>query len=110
VIHSSPGVRSDLFNRPLSETLLTDFFGGVSEVEVLEPVVASGVEEETGAVVVEESRRPNQRRKRRREGEETVRREGEKGKTTQTLAVAGGVVGVHLVALYVASQRRSRAS
>ncbi|KWU46086.1 hypothetical protein RHOSPDRAFT_7127, partial [Rhodotorula sp. JG-1b] len=32
VIHSTAGVRSDLFQRPLNETLLTDFFGGVSEV------------------------------------------------------------------------------
>ncbi|GAA5899370.1 hypothetical protein JCM6882_009101 [Rhodosporidiobolus microsporus] len=52
VIHSTPGVREDLFHRPLTETLLTDFFGGVSEVEL------SGEEEEAQeeeeAVVVKE--------------------------------------------------------
>ncbi|BGP55370.1 glycosylphosphatidylinositol anchor biosynthesis [Rhodotorula sphaerocarpa] len=34
IIHSNAGVRSDLFGRPLNETLLTDFFGGVSEVHL----------------------------------------------------------------------------
>ncbi|GAA6050191.1 hypothetical protein JCM3770_000446 [Rhodotorula araucariae] len=34
IIRSTPGVRSDLFHRPLNETLLTDFFGGVSQVEL----------------------------------------------------------------------------
>ncbi|KAG6873586.1 glycosylphosphatidylinositol anchor biosynthesis [Termitomyces sp. T159_Od127] len=33
-IHSHPGVRSDLFRRPLADTLITDFFGGVAHVEV----------------------------------------------------------------------------
>ncbi|KAG6848835.1 glycosylphosphatidylinositol anchor biosynthesis [Arthromyces matolae] len=36
-INSHPGVRSDLFNRPLEKTLITDFFGGVSQVEVSPP-------------------------------------------------------------------------
>lgn len=36
-IGSHPGVRSDLFRRPLEETLLTDFFGGVAEVDVEDP-------------------------------------------------------------------------
>ncbi|KAF8609119.1 hypothetical protein BDV93DRAFT_535730 [Ceratobasidium sp. AG-I] len=36
LIKSHAGVRSDLFNRPLSETKVTDFFGGVAQVEVLE--------------------------------------------------------------------------
>ena len=34
---SHAGVRSDLFPRALSDTLLTDFFGGVSEVEITRP-------------------------------------------------------------------------
>jgi len=34
-MRSTPGVRSDLFSRPLDETLLTDFFGGVSQAEVV---------------------------------------------------------------------------
>lgn len=34
---SHAGVRTDLFNRPVEQTLITDFFGGVSQVEVLAP-------------------------------------------------------------------------
>jgi len=34
-INSHPGVRNDLFKRPLDQTRITDFFGGVSQVEVL---------------------------------------------------------------------------
>ncbi|KAG6844739.1 hypothetical protein H0H87_004071 [Tephrocybe sp. NHM501043] len=37
-INSHPGVRSDLFKRPLDQALITDFFGGVSQVEVSPPV------------------------------------------------------------------------
>jgi len=37
-IGSHPGVRSDLFKRPLSQTRITDFFGGVSQVEIVPPV------------------------------------------------------------------------
>ncbi|KAJ6487626.1 glycosylphosphatidylinositol anchor biosynthesis protein [Mycena sanguinolenta] len=33
-IHSNPGVRADLFHRPLSEVRITDFLGGVAHVEV----------------------------------------------------------------------------
>ncbi|KAF7351445.1 GPI-anchor transamidase [Mycena sanguinolenta] len=33
-IHSNPGVRSDLFHRPLSEVRITDFLGGVAHAEV----------------------------------------------------------------------------
>ncbi|EAU89109.2 glycosylphosphatidylinositol anchor biosynthesis protein [Coprinopsis cinerea okayama7 len=35
-IKSQPGVRSDLFRRPLDQTLITDFFGGVAQVEVVD--------------------------------------------------------------------------
>ncbi|EIW78701.1 hypothetical protein CONPUDRAFT_108689 [Coniophora puteana RWD-64-598 SS2] len=35
-IRSHPGVRSDLFQRPLSDTLLTDFFGGVAHAEIFD--------------------------------------------------------------------------
>jgi len=34
-IHSHPGVRSDLFHRPLERTLITDFFGGVAQAELV---------------------------------------------------------------------------
>ncbi|KAG6808851.1 glycosylphosphatidylinositol anchor biosynthesis [Tricholoma furcatifolium] len=36
-INSHPGVRNDLFKRPLDQVLITDFFGGVSQVEVSSP-------------------------------------------------------------------------
>ncbi|GEM07353.1 dimethyladenosine transferase [Rhodotorula toruloides] len=42
IIHSTPGVRKDLFHRPLDEALLTDFFGGVSEVELVDDQSAAG--------------------------------------------------------------------
>ena len=34
-IRSRPGVRFDLFHRPLEQTLITDFFGGVAHAEVI---------------------------------------------------------------------------
>jgi phosphatidylinositol glycan class K len=34
-IASHPGVRSDLFPRPLDEVLITDFFGGVAQAEIV---------------------------------------------------------------------------
>ncbi|KAI6116310.1 peptidase C13 family-domain-containing protein [Pisolithus croceorrhizus] len=37
-IRSHPGVRSDLFQRPLENALITDFFGGVSQAEIF-PVI-----------------------------------------------------------------------
>jgi phosphatidylinositol glycan class K len=40
-INSHPGVRSDLFNRPLNQTFITDFFGGVAQVEVTPPASPS---------------------------------------------------------------------
>jgi len=36
IIRSDPGVRSDLFHRPLERTLITDFFGGVAHAEVMD--------------------------------------------------------------------------
>lgn len=41
-IKSHPGIRTDLFPFNLSQVLVTDFFGGVSEVEVDLPVVGGG--------------------------------------------------------------------
>ena len=35
-IRSHPGVRSDLFQRPVGSALVTDFFGGVADVDVIE--------------------------------------------------------------------------
>ncbi|KII87800.1 hypothetical protein PLICRDRAFT_162643 [Plicaturopsis crispa FD-325 SS-3] len=36
-IRSHAGVRADLFNRPLDRALITDFFGGVAQAEVVSP-------------------------------------------------------------------------
>lgn len=33
-VHSNPGINTKLFNRPINETLLTDFFGNVQNVHV----------------------------------------------------------------------------
>ncbi|KAF8518390.1 peptidase C13 family-domain-containing protein [Hysterangium stoloniferum] len=35
-IRSHPGVRTDLFSRPLNDVLVTDFFGGVADVDITE--------------------------------------------------------------------------
>jgi phosphatidylinositol glycan class K len=45
-INSHPGVRSDLFQRPLDNTLITDFFGGVSQVEVADVAADDELEAE----------------------------------------------------------------
>jgi len=36
-IKSNPGIRSDLFQRSPSKTLLTDFFGGIAQAEPISP-------------------------------------------------------------------------
>lgn len=53
---STPGVRSDLFSRPLGKTLLTDFFGGVSQAEV---VAEDAIESHTRSSVAEKVLHPN---------------------------------------------------
>ncbi|KZV76469.1 hypothetical protein PENSPDRAFT_680137 [Peniophora sp. CONT] len=45
-IRSDPGVRSDLFDRPLDRTLITDFFGGVAHAEVLEGLASPSASQE----------------------------------------------------------------
>lgn len=42
-INSHAGVRSDLFKRPLENALITDFFGGVAQVEVTPPQQGSAL-------------------------------------------------------------------
>ncbi|KIM37229.1 hypothetical protein M413DRAFT_31151 [Hebeloma cylindrosporum] len=37
-INSHPGVRTDLFRRSLDKTRITDFFGGVAQVEIVPPL------------------------------------------------------------------------
>lgn len=53
--HSNAGVRSDLFKRKASETLLTDFFGGVSQAEVVESPPSIPSDDENVEVDVEET-------------------------------------------------------
>lgn len=50
-MRSTPGVRSDLFTRPLGKTLLTDFFGGVSQAEV---VAEEAIESHARSTVTEQ--------------------------------------------------------
>lgn len=38
-LDSHPGVRSDLFSRPLDNILVTDFFGGVAQAEIVPPTL-----------------------------------------------------------------------
>ncbi|KAG8933379.1 glycosylphosphatidylinositol anchor biosynthesis [Tulasnella sp. 418] len=64
-IRSHAGVRTDLFNRGLDKTLLTDFFGGVAQVEVVDEQVSSGEPSSAQAspkVEPEASRPPKQPR------------------------------------------------
>ncbi|CAH7690672.1 GPI-anchor transamidase [Phakopsora pachyrhizi] len=44
--HSTPEARTDLMERPLREILMTDFFGGVSTVEVSDSTLRLKIEEE----------------------------------------------------------------
>ena len=52
-IRSHPGVRSDLFQRPVSSALVTDFFGGVAGVEVVDsdPFAGSSPPQDSGESV-----------------------------------------------------------
>ncbi|CAO3570063.1 unnamed protein product [Mortierella alpina] len=51
LLHSTPGVRSDLFKRPLDQVLLTDFFGNVQNVELTEFKESSSAEDESEPAV-----------------------------------------------------------
>ncbi|KAI5480488.1 phosphatidylinositol glycan, class K [Pseudohyphozyma bogoriensis] len=67
IMQSNAGVRSDLFQRPLDETLLTDFFGGVFEVELSSPMDEAGATStatspEDDDVPMESGPRPRRRR------------------------------------------------
>ncbi|KAG2143072.1 peptidase C13 family-domain-containing protein [Suillus clintonianus] len=60
-IYSHPGIRSDLFRRPLDKTLITDFFGGVAQAEVfpLQEVVGSSNHHEKDPALPPTSREPD---------------------------------------------------
>ncbi|KAF8931712.1 GPI-anchor transamidase [Dissophora ornata] len=53
LLHSTPGVRDDLFYRPLDQVLLTDFFGNVQNVELTEPKEQPQLRSEEDAVTEE---------------------------------------------------------
>lgn len=100
-MHSNAGVRSDLFRRPLDETLLTDFFGGVSKIELSEEIPASAA---GGVAPIEEPglvEPPRSRSRRRVEVEEEVTVEG--NITTRTIGVLLAVAVLQIGALLVKS-------
>ncbi|GAA5840663.1 hypothetical protein JCM5353_000264 [Sporobolomyces roseus] len=110
VIHSTPGVRSDLFQRPLGETLLTNFFGGVSEVELSPPPVEERVT--TGSASVEEAgnERPSSSGRRRRRNSRWAQDSGTKttGRISSgtVLGATVGLIAAHVAAVYVARRRK----
>ena len=55
-MRSTPGVRSDLFSRPLNKALLTDFFGGVSQAEVM---AEEDIESHVMSSITEKAPRPS---------------------------------------------------
>lgn len=118
VIHSTPGVRSDLFHRPLNETLLTDFFGGVSDVELADTFehddVDSFVREQlpdrhdldqaTRASFGGGHRR--RRRKSESQASEPERRDRTAGLYQSAILVAAGVASVNVGAIWIARRRK----
>ncbi|KAF8191737.1 peptidase C13 family-domain-containing protein [Pholiota molesta] len=54
IAHSHPGVGSDLFRRPLDKTRITDFFGGVAQVEIVPPLDSSAVSPEESPSPIDE--------------------------------------------------------
>ncbi|GAA6012325.1 hypothetical protein JCM11491_007093 [Sporobolomyces phaffii] len=114
VIHSTPGVRSDLFSRPLNETLLTDFFGGVSEVELFSTTTSTGpttADEHSDAPIAAGLDRRRQTRRRRRAAETaedlvTQPVVGAPRLDRKTLFVAMGVAMGNVGALWVARRRK----
>lgn len=132
MIHSTPGVRSDLFKRPLNETLLTDFFGGVSDVELLtetepEPVSESesepgdersclstldfeGVKEESKrSGTATETRKTRRRRRRAESAEELLGQEGTSRppeRFEKTLLLAVGFAILNILALVIARRHK----
>ncbi|GAA5981618.1 hypothetical protein JCM10908_004542 [Rhodotorula pacifica] len=113
VIHSTAGVRSDLFHRPLNETLLTDFFGGVSEVELSAETSTRSDEDEVASPSAPVSELLNtnlpttlgSRRGRRLVGDSTTDRPDRSHQPATPLSSAfagactlgGGILALHLV-------------
>ncbi|GAA5909821.1 GPI-anchor transamidase [Sporobolomyces salmoneus] len=112
VIHSTPGVRSDLFRRPLNETLLTDFFGGVSEVELSEDGVEEDFSSSRAEATGEEERKTFgsvRRRRRRAQPAEPLAVEGTSSGAAlggRTMLLAAGTIAANVGAVWVARRRK----
>jgi len=71
-IKSNPGIRSDLFQRSPSKTLLTNFFGGVAQAEPISPAKVevshkfATVRSKTGAEKDEEKEKARQEKRKGR--------------------------------------------
>ncbi|GAA6049029.1 hypothetical protein NBRC10513_003209 [Rhodotorula toruloides] len=108
IIHSTPGVRKDLFRRPLDEALLTDFFGGVSEVELLDDEAAdigAATTIDAGCVVEQAGARMS-RKGRRRVAEDEEVGGTEQDKARNPLALVGAVVLLHVGGFALSRRRR----
>ncbi|GAA6002351.1 hypothetical protein JCM10207_001077 [Rhodosporidiobolus poonsookiae] len=107
ILHSTAGVRSDLFPRPLTETLLTDFFGGVSEVELSsEDAPAPPDAEEVHSVGAEKTASPSGHGRKRRRADEGTK-EGEE--TSSLVPLLAGAVALQLGGLPLSALARSTA-
>lgn len=103
-------MRSDLFNRPLDETLLTDFFGGVSQVELSEPLgfKDASIKEEEDVRGAEASRKSNvlvKRVGREKREERVVKEDG--GGLGRTVVAGGVLIALQVGAVWVAKSRSS---
>lgn len=106
-MHSNAGVRSDLFPRPLTETLLTDFFGSVSEVELQSGLPPVLVASPFNSSMPNENRARRRNRRRAVEKEEVLMKIGG-GFNSEKIAIAALVLaGLQVVALFV-SRRGGR--
>lgn len=101
-------MRKDLFRRPLDEALLTDFFGGVSEVELLDDEAAdigAATTIDAGCVVEQAGARMS-RKGRRRVAEDEEVGGTEQDKARNPLALVGAVVLLHVGGFALSRRRR----
>ena len=128
MIHSTAGVRSDLFQRPLNETLLTDFFGGVSEVELSPETEGAANEVGDDVEAIEKSPPPtafgvdstlpntssttSRKRRRRVIADAAAADSGRDASSTSSLATLAGAVtlGGAMLALQVVGYRLAASS
>lgn len=113
-MHSNAGVRTDLFQRPLAETLLTDFFGGVAHVELspLPPSPSAPISSDEPAYALLPtteggSRSPSLRRRKKEGGErvEEGKGEGEGWMNSKVLAAGAALVALQVGGVLLAKSR-----